>query len=622
MSPAKPKSKARAKSKPSKPKPAVLSEPSREAVGYLELLGLTPDEARALGQKKFEQLLEQAIEADRKRRKAEIDAKIDAMQRMAEAGNMAQAFAIVRGEMHRMADEVERLKVITRKYARMVFGSRSERLTGDEFKQLCLAFGVSEEAYNAAVAGGAIPSVPVTPAPEEESEQTDGTHEQGAGKKNSGHRGRKPLALAANVKVVEKTVRLEGKDRDCTGCGSEMQFLRFARHEEMVFVPARLECHVELREICVCTKCRKDAATATREVEHDTTRRVGPSVVADLIAEKCSEAQPVHRQHKRYERLGWSAPITTLESAYRWGSELLGPIADVVRGDVLSADYTQADSTGLMVIDPTLPSGRYRGQIWAFNSRRGVAFDFCPTWEAEEVAPLFAVNWDAFKQVDDYRGYASEVTVEGFRRQLVPDHLRLGCFMHVRRKYHEALEAKDSRALEPIAIIRRIYEVEAAAKGRSDEERLALRRERSLPLLAKLHEWLERHVLVEPPKSLLGIAARYTQAQWPYLERCFTRGDFEIDNGGVEREIRSIAIGRRNFLFSGSAEAAARLCDAYTLVVNAKHVGVDPFLYLRDTLTRLQRGFPINRVAELTPRRYAAEQAAQQSDEGSARAIY
>jgi transposase len=510
--------------------------------------------------------------------------------------------------MRGLSDEVARQQAIAKKFARMVFGSRSEKLSREELKQLSLAFGVTEEAWNAAVNAGLVPNVPVESAPEEDGKETEAGAASGTSKNRSGHKGRRPRALAAHVKVVENTILLQGAERACLECGDEMKTLRFLRHERMEVVPSSLVCHVELREVCGCSKCRKDAATAPSEDEDRTTRRVGTSVVADLVAEKCSEAQPLNRQHKRYERLGWSVPITTLESAYRWGTDLLGPIADVVRGEVLSANYTQADSTGLMVLDPSHPSGRYRGQVWTFASQHGVAFDFCPTWEAQEVAPLFAVNWDAFKQVDDYKGYASMVTVEGLRRQLVPDHLRLGCMMHVRRRYHEALEAKDSRALTPIGIIRRIYEVEAAAKGRSADERLALRREGSLPLLAQLKDWVDKYSSTEPPKSLLGSAIRYTAAQWPYIERCFSRGEFEIDNGRPEREIRAIAIGRRNFLFTGSAAAASRLCDAYTLVVNAKRLGLDPFIYLKDVLDRLERGFAINRVAELTPSRYAAEQ--------------
>ncbi|MBC7172560.1 MAG: IS66 family transposase, partial [Polyangiaceae bacterium] len=255
----------------------------------------------------------------------------------------------------------------------------------------------------------------------------------------------------------------------------------------------------------------------------------------------------------RYRRLGWTAPASTLDSAWRWGTDLLDPIADVVRGEVLRESYVQADSTTLMVLDPLHPNGRFRAQIWTFVSKAGVAFDLTPSSEAQAIAPAFAVNWDAFRQVDDYKGYGSIVEVEGMRRQLVPEQLRLGCMMHVRRRFHETFEAKDLRAAVPLELIRRLYDVESDAKTLDVDARLALRTDRSRPILDELRAWLDAHA-DEPPKSLLGGAVRYARDQWPHLERCFSRGEFEIDNGAAKREIRSVAIGRRNFLFLGSVD--------------------------------------------------------------------
>lgn len=582
---------------------------SREALGYVDLVGLTLDEIRAMGREKFEKLIEEAIEADRKRRYAAIDAQLEAAARMRAEGCGEQADTMLRECMRSMSDDVARQQAIARKFARMVFGSRSERLDREELRQLCLAFGVSEADWNAAELANATPSIPVPPAPEE-TQEAHAAETASSKKKRPNHRGRRPLALAPSVAIIETEVKLEGAERLCIHCGLEKEAFGFVRHERIEIVPARLECHVERREVCTCKACRRDAVTAPRTDEDRTRRRVGNSIVADLIAEKCSEAQPVHRQRERYRRLGWTAPASTLDSAWRWGTDLLDPIADVVRGEVLRESYGQADSTTLTVLDPLHPNGRFRAQVWTFVSKAGVAFDLTPTWEAQAIAPSFAVNWDAFRQVDDYKGYGSVVEVEGMKRQLVPEHLRLGCMMHVRRRFHEAFEAKDLRAAVPLELIRRIYDVEGDAKGLAPDARLALRTERSLPILAELRTWLDAHA-DEPPKSLLGGAVRYARDQWVYIERCFSRGEFEIDNGAPEREIRSIAIGRRNFLFSGSVEAARRLTGAYTLVVNAKRLGIDPFTYLRDVLDQLERGFAVNRVAELTPARYTAAKAAQ-----------
>ena len=362
-----------------------------------------------------------------------------------------------------------------------------------------------------------------------------------------------------------------------------------------------------------CQPCRKDVVTAPRTDAQPSNRRVASSVVADLIVEKCSEAQPLHRERERYRRLGWEAPLSTLDSAWRWGTELLVPIADVVRGEILINDYVRADSTPLTILDAKHPSGRFKGQVWTFVAGGHVAFEFTKSWSADEIADSFLVLPNGYKQVDDYAGYASQVMRNGVKLPLIRDDRRLGCAMHIRRRFVEAFEARDLRAAVPLEHFRRIYQIEAEAKTNNltDDARLALRRERSQPILSELRQWLDKQIGASPPKSLLGGAVGYAHQQWTYFERCFTRGDFEIDNGAPEREIRTIAIGRRNFLFSGSVDAAKRLCAAYTLVVGAKRIGVDPFVYVKDILDKLAGGWKINRVAELTPRRWAAAQAAQ-----------
>ena len=342
-------------------------------------------------------------------------------------------------------------------------------------------------------------------------------------------------------------------------------------------------------------------------------RRVGTGVVADLIVEKCSEAQPLHRERARYQRMGWEAPASTLDSAWRWGTELLVPIADVVRGELLANDYVRADSTPLTILDPRHPSGRFKGQIWAFVAQGHVAFEFSKSWAADQIVESFLVCADGYKQVDDYKGYSSELEFNGRTVRLVQPERRLGCGMHLRRRFVDALTAKDMRAAVPLELFGQLYAIEAHAKasGLTDDQRLALRKASSMPVLAKLRDWLDRHHGTLLPKTPLGSAVGYAHQQWEFFVRCFSRGDFEIDNGAPEREIRTIAIGRRNFLFSGSVSAAERLCAAYTLVVGAKRVGIDPFIYVKDVLDKLDGGWPIHRVAELTPRRWAAAKSAQ-----------
>jgi len=579
-----------------------------------ELFGLSHAEVAAVGEERFEELLAEAFERELKQRMTRFDVALESARTMIESGRTDAALGLLRSAAVEVADEGYQARNVSRRLARMLFGPRSERLDREELRQLFFAFEGKPEAFDAAIETGTVPTIP-TPEPvsepttEDESDPTNTGPNDAPKKKRPNHKGRRPLA--ASCAVVESQSNVSADERVCALCGAEKTCINHVRHERIDYVPARLVIHREVREVLACTPCRKDVVTAPRIDSSASGRRVGNGIVADLIVEKCSEAQPLHRERERYRRLGWDAPASTLDSAWRWGTELLVPIADVVGGEILINDYVRADSTPLTILDAKHPSGRFKGQVWAFVAGGHVAFEFTKSWSADDIADSFLVLPDGYKQVDDYKGYGSQVDRGGQKMPLVREDRRLGCGMHIRRRFVEAFEARDLRAAVPLEHVRRLYEIEADAKTRklTDDARLALRREQSVPVLAQLREWLDKHLDKFPPKSLLGGAVAYAHQQWTYFERCFTRGDFEIDNGAPEREIRAVAIGRRNFLFSGSVDAAKRLCAAYTLVVGAKRVGVDPFVYVKDVLDKLAAGWTIDRVAELTPRRWAAAQA-------------
>ena len=589
----------------------------------LELFGLSRAELDAMGEERFEELLAEAFEREVAKRMTHFDVTMGAAKRMIEAGSTDAGLGLLRAAAVELSREGIEQRDVSRRFARMLFGPRSERLDGAELRQLFLAFGGQESVFDAAQAEGTTPVIPIPEAPTESLQDVapsvdvaslppgDAPAPAAEKKKRPNHNGRRPLV--ASCAIIETRVPVPEDECACALCGKDKACIRHVRHERIDYVPASLVRHIEIREVRACVDCRKDVVTAPRCDPSASRRRVGTGIVADLIVEKCSEAQPLHRERARYQRMGWDAPASTIDSAWRWGTELLVPIADVVRGEILAHDYVCADSTPLTILDPKRPSGRFKGQVWAFVAQGNVAFEFSKSWAADQIVDSFLVCPDGYKQVDDYKGYVSDLEHNGKTVRLVQPERRLGCGMHIRRRFVEAAVARDMRAVLPLEYFSELYAIEADAKARglSHDERLALRTCSSLPILAKLREWLDRHHGVLAPKTPLGSAVGYAHQQWGFFTRCFSRGDFEIDNGAPEREIRTIAIGRRNFLFSGSIDAASRLCAAYTLVVGAKRAGIDPFVYVKDVLDKLDAGWTINRVAELTPRRWAAAQSAQ-----------
>lgn len=499
---------------------------------------------------------------------------------------------------------VERLKLQVKRLAYLLYGRRSERLSADETVQLVLSFGGSEEAANAPA-----PQVPI-PAPVEESISLDDPDEAGKPRKKRKHPGRTRLSPSIERKVTE--VPVPADQRACKCCGVVMTAITPLEHERVEHVPEKLVVHVERREVLVCknSRCRADAVTAERSVTPMVVRRAGVSLFASLVENKCDDALPIHRQRDRLLRLGFDVPFNTLYDYWTQATDLLSPIAKTTLSTILGDDYVNVDDTRLMVLDRENKRGRYNGHLWCFvGTRPLVGYAFTENWSADEVAPYIAAI-DGFIQCDDYKGYSTRVSIEGMpARVLVPPERRLGCMMHVRRRFHDALKLGDERARVPISFIRELYAIEAHAKERALDAngRLALRAARSTAWLTQLERWIDEHEAKVLPTSKLGEACRYARQQRVFLRRCFTDGRFEIDNGKVERAIREPAIGRRNYLFTGSANGAQRLADAYTLVQSCRALGISTRDYLVDVLGKLEHGWPVRRVAELVPDRWARE---------------
>jgi transposase len=353
------------------------------------------------------------------------------------------------------------------------------------------------------------------------------------------------------------------------------------------------------------------------------TRKVDASLLAKLVAEKCSLGLPLDRQRRELGRLGLEIPERTLQSYWNYSTDLLEPIALAVLSGVFASPNVGADDSHLKTLDKSHKRGVFRGHIWCFvgtdgtvGGRETVAYGYTKSWDATEIADWFS-SIEGFIQCDDYAGYAREVEDEdgdGRTMVAVPPERRLGCGMHIRSKFHDALLAADKRAVVPLKLMADIYAIEADCKerGLGAEERLAERKRRSVPLLDAFDEWVDTIHPKLLPKSPLRRATTYAINQRVFFRRCFDDGTFEIDNGRTERRIRLFAVARRMFLFTGSARGGERLAVAFTLVDNCLILGINPHTYLVDVINKLESGWPLRRIEELTPTHWLAQQAAKQ----------
>jgi transposase len=235
-----------------------------------------------------------------------------------------------------------------------------------------------------------------------------------------------------------------------------------------------------------------------------------------------------------------------------------------------------------------------------------VAFRYTPDWKAKRPAALLR-DFTGHLQGDGYAGYEAMLRDgEDGVEPVVPLERRLGCGMHIRSKFEKAAKAGDARGAVALFYFKEIYQVEAVCKQEqlTAEGRKSRRDAEALPVVEKLYKWIRKIHPQVVPKTPLYKATYYALGQEALWRRCFTDGRFEIDNGEVERQLRRVALGRKNYLFAGSDTGAERLAVGYTVFGSCHKHGVNPVAWATDVIEKLQGGWPRSRLEELVPDRW------------------
>ena len=193
------------------------------------------------------------------------------------------------------------------------------------------------------------------------------------------------------------------------------------------------------------------------------------------------------------------------------------------------------------------------------------------------------------KFLTDYKGY---LQTDGYvvYDALSNKQIKLaGCMAHARRYFFEAQQNDNARAGWMLDKLQELYAIEDVARklNYTNGQRFTIRQKKSLPILNDIKNWLNENQLLVTPKSPVGKAIAYMQIRWAKLTLFATDGLLEIDNNLVENVIRPIALGRKNYLFAGSHQAAARAGIIYSFITCCKKNNIDPYKWLEDTLTKL-----------------------------------
>ena len=241
--------------------------------------------------------------------------------------------------------------------------------------------------------------------------------------------------------------------------------------------------------------------------------------------------------------------------------------------------------------------------MWVFHApvSRLAVFQYDPS-RAQDVPSAFFKGVKAVVQADGYDGYND---LERANDKQITLH---ACMAHARRKFMEAKGNDTETAETALRYFQQLYDIERRARKEkmNHDAPQALRRQEAKPVLDSLKAWLETRQQELLPKSKIGQAVAYTLNLWERLIKYTDHGCYEIDNNLVENTIRPLAVGRKNYLFAGSHDAAQRSAMMYSLFASCKVNNIDPYRWLKEVLSLLPT-CKVNQLHELLPSHHRFE---------------
>lgn len=311
-----------------------------------------------------------------------------------------------------------------------------------------------------------------------------------------------------------------------------------------------------------------------------------PGLLAHVIVSKFCDHLPLYRQEQIFaQRYKVNLPRQTLARWMELAAEWLRPIYESIRTGVMAGGYLQVDETPIDYLAPG-EGKTSQGYLWT-GSRPGgdVFFHWATSRAAVCLDNIIPVDFRGTVQCDGYAAYRAFANGRNGAVALA------GCWAHVRRKFHESLESAPRLAGWILRQLQHLYAIEARLReGKAGPAlRLAIRAHQSRPIVERLERVLLRLKTSgkQLPQSPLGTALDYALGQWSTLQVFLSDGRVEIDNNLVENAIRPTALGKKNWLFIGEANAGDRSAILYTIIESCRRRGIEPYGYLKDVLTRL-----------------------------------
>lgn len=458
------------------------------------------------------------------------------------------------------------------KLQRMMFGRKAERFVSAPYTGPNLFSAMEAEQP--------------TPLPQAAQTTQVPAHER----KKSNHKGRKLLDnLPTGIEVINQNLEPENKPDDAVFIGSEIK-------KTLAYQPGKFYIDQLTRNKYV-DRSTQTIFIAEKPKEAIEKCEAHPTLLADVIVSKFVDHIPEYRKQQQYKREGVVIPPSTMNDWTHKIAQYLKPVTQVIKEDILSTQYIQVDESTIKVMHKDKTKVGY---MWVINSPqlKMSYFDFYPSRSAK-VPKLILDNYQGILQSDGYTAY--EVLEKVYLNLNY-----LNCWAHARRKFEESLKYDQQTSSYVLGEIQKLYNIEQKCRDQKlpPDNRKDIRQKQSLPILKELKNYLENQAPRQIDGSPMLKAIGYTLKRWDKLEAYVNYGEVEIDNNLVENAIRPLALGRKNYLFAGSKDAAQSIAIFYTLFSSCKALGINPTQYLIWVLTELPK-YTISDIAKFTPNAYA-----------------
>jgi transposase len=381
----------------------------------------------------------------------------------------------------------------------------------------------------------------------------------------------------------------------CPCCGKQRRVIGFNTSYQLDVLQTVFELVKHIEYKYGCPDCEGQIVAASKPYQPIDKGYPAPALIAHVATSKFDWHLPLYRQERIYLSQGVSIARSSMCRWLKGGADELSVIVKRMHELILRSRVIQSDDTTMPVIKKGLGK-THQGYTWLYRGDDDypyIIYDFTETHEGAHPARMLS-GFDGILQTDGASVY-NQVIDKGATRA--------GCLSHAFRYFEDARREDQERADHAIAIMKSLFDIERVASGLTEDERKQLRRRLAKPKFADLKVWLDEQIAL--PKEALGEAITYCQNQWEALCLYADTGHVSAHNSNSENGLRPAVLGRRNFLFAGSVEGGHTGAIWMSLIQTCRRLSINPFDYLKDTLTRLP-STPITQIDQFLPDRWKA----------------